>query len=203
MMDDRMKAAAVTIVAIALLLTSAASAGAKETNPLRKQEASQLMPLSQHQHYQQQQPQQLLPQSQQIQGMKTRQLQTSTATAVSSSSSTPCSFCPTGLEDPELVLPDDSGTTCLQAQEYAATLFEGDDICPTLKFFEELCCPTQQTHAPTQLPTTSPTSPKPFGDTSQPTVHAPTPQLPTASPRPTSKSTKKIASKTEKATIKE
>jgi len=120
-----MKAAAFAIATIALQLTSAVTA-AKETNPLRKR-------ASQQQH------KQSLPQRRRIQGAKTRQLQTSTATTAASS--TPCSFCPDGLADPTLVLPVEDATTCLQAQEYAATLFEGDAICPTVKLAEELCCP--------------------------------------------------------------
>ena len=69
-----------------------------------------------------------------------RHLQTATATTTAAAA-TSCSFCPSGLTDPTIVLPVEDATTCLQAQEYAATLSTDDAICSTVKLAEELCCP--------------------------------------------------------------
>ena len=69
---------------------------------------------------------------------KGRQLQDTSSTAAESTS---CSFCPSGLPDPTLVLPVEDGTTCLQAQEYAATLTVDDGSCATVKLAEAMCCP--------------------------------------------------------------
>jgi uncharacterized surface protein with fasciclin (FAS1) repeats len=120
-----MKAAAFAI-AIIVQLTAA--------DPLRKR-------ASQHQQrpdsIQKQQPPQLH-RRRRVQGIKKRQLQTATTTAAAS---TACNFCPSGIVDPTLVLPVEDATTCLQAQEYAATLTSDDSICATVKLAEELCCP--------------------------------------------------------------
>jgi uncharacterized surface protein with fasciclin (FAS1) repeats len=119
-----MKAAAFAIVTI-VQLTAA--------DPLRKR-------ASQHQQrpgsIQQQPPQ--LHRRRRVQGIKKRQLQTATTTAAAS---TVCNFCPSGIVDPTLVLPVEDATTCLQAQEYAATLTSDDSICATVKLAEDLCCP--------------------------------------------------------------
>lgn len=74
---------------------------------------------------------------------KKRHLQTATATTTTTAAAaTSCSFCPSGLTDPTIVLPVEDATTCLQAQEYAATLSTDDAICSTVKLAEELCCPS-------------------------------------------------------------
>ncbi len=91
--------------------------------------------------------------------------------ASTETTSTPCpicSFCPDGLNDPELVLPDDAGTTCLEAQLYASTLTENDELCPTVKLAEMLCCPpcptdgdATTTAATTEAPDTTTEAPPP------------------------------------------
>ncbi len=52
-----------------------------------------------------------------------------------------CGFCASGLDDPSFVLPAPAdGATCLDAQTYALTLTEGDEMCATVKLAELLCC---------------------------------------------------------------
>lgn len=120
-----MKAAAVFAIATIVQLAAAA-----ESNPLRKRASSQKQQNSIQPH--------AAPplQRRRIQSTKKRLLQTSSA-----NSTAPCSFCPSGVPDPTLVLPVEDATTCLQAQEYAATLLDSDAECPTVKLAEDLCCP--------------------------------------------------------------
>ena len=52
-----------------------------------------------------------------------------------------CGFCASGLDVPSLVLPAPAdGATCLDAQTYALTLTEGDEMCATVKLAELVCC---------------------------------------------------------------
>jgi len=52
-----------------------------------------------------------------------------------------CGFCASGLDDPSFVLPAPAdGATCFDAQTYAMTLMEGDEMCATVKLAELLCC---------------------------------------------------------------
>ena len=52
-----------------------------------------------------------------------------------------CEFCPDGLDDPDLVLPTDDGSTCGTAKAFADMLEPDDVMCETVKLAEFLCCP--------------------------------------------------------------
>jgi len=67
-----------------------------------------------------------------------------------------CSFCPTGLVDPDLVLPTDEKATCSQAAGFAAGLAPEDDACTTVQLAQGLCCPPGD-----GVPPTDPTEPAP------------------------------------------
>ena len=72
-----------------------------------------------------------------------------------------CEFCPDGLDDPNLVLPTDDGSTCGTAKAFADMLEPDDVMCETVKLAEFLCCPpkpetTEATEAATtEAPTTT------------------------------------------------
>ena len=149
-----MKSAAFAIATIAVATVSV-SAAAETSNTLRKRGGGASS--SQHQKQQENSAVQSSSSSssrrvappllqrrriQSINKKKKRHLQTATATTTTAAASTSCSFCPSGLTDPTIVLPVEDATTCLQAQEYAATLSSTDAICSTVKLAEELCCPS-------------------------------------------------------------
>ena len=139
-----MKSAAFAIATIAVATVSVSAA--ETSNTLRKRGGAS----SQHQKQQENSAVQSSSSSsrraplqrrriQSINKKKKRHLQTTATTTAAASTS--CSFCPSGLTDPTIVLPVEDATTCLQAQEYAATLSTDDAICSTVKLAEELCCP--------------------------------------------------------------
>lgn len=52
-----------------------------------------------------------------------------------------CHFCASGLDDPAFVLTDAAdGATCLDAQNFASTFAEGDEMCVAAKLVEPFCC---------------------------------------------------------------
>ena len=52
-----------------------------------------------------------------------------------------CTFCPDGLDDPDLTLPTDDGSTCGTAKAFADTLMETDAQCSVVQLAEAFCCP--------------------------------------------------------------
>ena len=52
-----------------------------------------------------------------------------------------CSFCPDGLDDPDIEIPVDEMPTCQDASDFAATLTSTDEDCKSLKLAEPTCCP--------------------------------------------------------------
>lgn len=88
-----------------------------------------------------------------------------------------CSFCftTTGLTNPDLAIPTNSGNkTCSEIANYAAILPMDDDICPKVQLAQSVCCPSEEdeeegltstellpvdfTFPPSTLPTYKPTN---------------------------------------------
>ncbi len=51
-----------------------------------------------------------------------------------------CIFCPSGLSNPDLILPTNDGVTCGMTLTYASSIVETDPDCATLILAEVLCC---------------------------------------------------------------
>ena len=51
-----------------------------------------------------------------------------------------CSFCPSGLTNPDLVLPTDGGVTCAMAMAYVSTITDIDPNCAKVNLAKALCC---------------------------------------------------------------
>jgi hypothetical protein len=65
-----------------------------------------------------------------------------------------CSFCPDGVDNPDLVLPTPDADTCTDASEYALGLAADDSECDYVKGAEALCCPASSVAATAAATTT-------------------------------------------------
>jgi len=87
-----------------------------------------------------------------------------------------CSFCPDGIDNPDLVLPTDDGATCQTAADFAKALGPDDVMCGTVQMAQALCCPPEPPTSAPKVETKAPTDePKP--ETKAPT-EAPKPETP-------------------------